>query len=74
MTEFAITSDGLRIAYDRAGAGPAVMLVHGFGSSRAQNWQSTGWYASLAQAGLSLVAMDCRGHGESDKPHDPLLY
>ncbi|HWF63420.1 MAG TPA: alpha/beta hydrolase [Rhizomicrobium sp.] len=74
MTEFAATTDGLRIAYDRMGEGPPVMLVHGFGSSRVQNWRSTGWYGSLTEAGHSVVAIDCRGHGESDKPHDPLLY
>jgi pimeloyl-ACP methyl ester carboxylesterase len=51
-----------------------VVLVHGFGSSRVQNWRSTGWYGSLNEAGYSVLAIDCRGHGESDKPHDPLLY
>lgn len=74
MTEFATTTDGLRIAYDLVGEGPPVVLVHGFGSSRVQNWRSTGWYGSLTEAGYSLLAIDCRGHGESDKPHDPLLY
>ena len=51
-----------------------MVLVHGFGSSREQNWKSTGWYGSLTEAGYSVLAMDCRGHGESDKPHDPLFY
>lgn len=74
MTEFATTTDGIRIAYERAGEGPPVVLVHGFGSSRVQNWKSTGWYGSLAEAGFSVLAIDCRGHGESDKPHDPLMY
>ena len=74
MTEFATTTDGLRIAYDRVGEGPPVVLVHGFGSSRVQNWRSTGCYGSLTEAGYSVLAIDCRGHGESDKPHDPLLY
>ncbi|HXS06597.1 MAG TPA: alpha/beta fold hydrolase, partial [Rhizomicrobium sp.] len=74
MTEFATTTDGIRIAYDRLGEGPPVVLVHGFGSSRVQNWRSTGWYGSLTEAGYSVLAVDCRGHGESDKPHDPLLY
>lgn len=74
MTEYATSSDGIRIAYERVGEGPPVVLVHGFGSSRVQNWKSTGWYGSLSEAGFSLLAIDCRGHGESDKPHDPLLY
>src|SRR5215469_7101596 len=74
MTEFAITTDGLRIAYERVGDGPPVVLVHGFASSKEQNWKSTGWYGSLAEAGFSGLAIDNRGHGESDKPHDPLFY
>jgi pimeloyl-ACP methyl ester carboxylesterase len=74
MTEFATTTDGIRIAFEQTGEGPPVILVHGFGSSRVQNWKSTGWYVSLAEAGFSALAIDCRGHGESDKPHDPLMY
>ena len=74
MTEFATTTDGIRIAFERVGEGPPVILVHGFGSSKEQNWKSTGWYGSLAEAGFSVLAIDNRGHGESGKPHDPLLY
>ncbi len=74
MIEFVTTTDGIRIAYERAGEGPAVVLVHGFGSSKEQNWKSTGWYGSLAEAGFSVLAIDNRGHGQSDKPHDPLFY
>ena len=74
MTEFATASDGVPLAYERLGEGLPVVLVHGFGSSRQQNWKSTGWYGSLAEAGFSVLAMDCRGHGESGKPHDPESY
>jgi pimeloyl-ACP methyl ester carboxylesterase len=74
MTEFATTTDGIRIAYEQVGEGPPVVLVHGFGSSKEQNWKSTGWYGALTEAGFSVLAIDNRGHGESDKPHDPLLY
>jgi pimeloyl-ACP methyl ester carboxylesterase len=74
MPQFVTASDGIRLAYECHGAGPAVLLIHGFGSSRIQNWKSTGWYGGLAEAGFCVVAMDCRGHGDSGKPHDPALY
>ena len=74
MTQFAIATDGIRIAYEQMGEGPPVVLVHGFGSSKEQNWKSTGWYGSLTEAGFSVLAMDNRGHGQSDKPRDPLMY
>lgn len=74
MPEFVTAEDGVELAYERQGEGPAVVLVHGFASSRAQNWRSTGWYGGLTAAGFSIVAMDCRGHGESGKPHDASFY
>ena len=74
MTLFAESRDGLRIAYETVGNGPPVLLVHGFASSRVQNWRATGWYEVLNGAGYQVVAMDLRGHGESDKPHDPAFY
>ncbi len=74
MPEFVTAEDGIELAYERQGEGPAIVLVHGFGSSRVQNWRSTGWYGGLTAAGFSIVAMDCRGHGESGKPHDPAVY
>src|SRR5579872_1929039 len=74
MPEFVTAPDGTALAFERHGEGPAIVLVHGFGSSRMQNWKSTGWYGGLAEAGFSIVAMDCRGHGESGKPHDPIAY
>jgi pimeloyl-ACP methyl ester carboxylesterase len=75
-TEFVTASDGVRIAFERGGVpgGAPVMLVHGFGSSRGQNWKSTGWFSTLTEAGFAITAMDCRGHGMSDKPHDPASY
>jgi pimeloyl-ACP methyl ester carboxylesterase len=74
MTEFATASDGVKLAYERIGEGRPVLLVHGFGSSAHQNWKSTGWYGSLTEAGFGVVAMDCRGHGLSGKPHDEAFY
>ena len=74
MAKFTQGSDGVRIAYDEAGAGEPIVLVHGFASDRVQNWRGPGWYDTLAGSGRLVVAMDCRGHGESDKPHDPRAY
>jgi pimeloyl-ACP methyl ester carboxylesterase len=33
-----------------------------------------GWYDAIAGKGLRGFALDCRGHGESAKPHDPAQY
>ena len=75
MTRFATASDGVRLAYEIVGEGAeTILLVHGFASSRAQNWRDTSWYATLTKAGYRVIAMDCRGHGESDKPHTPQGY
>jgi pimeloyl-ACP methyl ester carboxylesterase len=67
-------SAGVRIAYDDFGAGKPIVLVHGFASSRVRNWKDPRWYDTLIKAGRRTVALDCRGHGESDKPHDPAAY
>ena len=74
MTNFIEAADGVRIAWEHTGAGPPVVLIHGFASDRGQNWRAPGWYATLTGAGYEVVALDCRGHGESGKPHDPEAY
>lgn len=74
MPDFATAKDGVRLAYEVVGRGPPVLLIHGFGASRVQNWKDPGWYQTLTEAGYQVVAMDCRGHGESDKPHEVEFY
>jgi non-heme chloroperoxidase len=74
MTNFATAPDGVRLAYETVGSGRPILLVHGFASDRMQNWKNVGWYETLTGAGFQVTAMDCRGHGESDRPHDDESY
>ncbi len=71
-------SGGLSLAYDDiAPAGATlgtVVLVHGFATSRAENWRRLGWLSAFERKGYRAVALDLRGHGESDKPHEPAAY
>ena len=67
-------SDNVNIAYEVHGEGEPVLLIHGFASNIRINWQSTGWIDLLAKAGRQVIAIDNRGHGNSDKPHDPVRY
>lgn len=68
--------DGYRLAYLDEGDPRAqcVLLVHGFASSIRVNWVEPGWVATLTDAGYRVLAFDHRGHGESEKPHDPSAY
>jgi pimeloyl-ACP methyl ester carboxylesterase len=66
-------SDGLKIHYETFGEGKPIVLVHGWGADVKRNWVDTGWVEAL-QPVRRVVALDCRGHGQSDKPHDPELY
>lgn len=57
--------NGIRLHYVQAGAGPLVVLLHGF----PEFWYS--WrhqIAALAAAGYRVIAPDLRGYNESDKP------
>ena len=69
-------SQGLTLRYLDEGdpAGHPVVLVHGFASSAMVNWVHPGWVKTLGEAGYRVIALDNRGHGGSDKPHDPAAY
>jgi pimeloyl-ACP methyl ester carboxylesterase len=74
MSEF--ESNGGRLHYIVAGAEdhPPIVLVHGFCSDYQLNWVGTRWQETLTAAGRCVIGLDCRGHGESQKPHDPEAY
>ncbi len=69
-----VDRDGVTIRYIDEGTGPPVVLVHGFAASYHYNWRVPGVIDALIAAGHRVVALDCRGHGTSDKPHDPAAY
>jgi pimeloyl-ACP methyl ester carboxylesterase len=71
-------NDGLSLAYidmqPEAGGGDPILLIHGFASNHRVNWLGTLWVQTLLEAGRRVIALDNRGHGASDKPHDPAAY
>jgi pimeloyl-ACP methyl ester carboxylesterase len=69
---FATSSDGSRIAYERVGSGPAIVLLHGGMQSR-QVWHAAGYVREL-QSDFTVLAIDIRGHGDSDRPGNPIAY
>jgi pimeloyl-ACP methyl ester carboxylesterase len=66
-----IDANGLRMQIAEQGAGPLVLLCHGFPES---------WYSwrhqlgALAQAGYRAVAPDMRGYGGTEAPGDIARY
>jgi pimeloyl-ACP methyl ester carboxylesterase len=75
--EGSFDSKGVKIHYKTAGNGEPVVLIHGFAAS-AEMWDNnpqtkTKVFSELAKR-YRVIALDCRGHGKSDKPHDPKLY
>ncbi|MGH9134088.1 MAG: alpha/beta fold hydrolase [Ilumatobacteraceae bacterium] len=62
--------DGVAIHYEVAGAGPGLILTHGFAAS-------AGMFAEVVEplsASHTVITWDQRGHGRSDYPVDPAAY
>jgi pimeloyl-ACP methyl ester carboxylesterase len=49
------------------------VLIHGFSSTLDANWSNPGIIDKLSKD-FRVIALDCRGHGKSDKPHDAASY
>lgn len=64
IDELALVADewnrGAEIAQDK----PTILMLHGGGQNR-HSWKNTGQI--LADAGFHVVALDSRGHGDSDR-------
>ena len=76
-------SNGVKIHYIVEGKGEPVVLIHGFTADIDKNWR-TGFAVGPYQNGprtiealsksYRVIALDNRGHGKSDKPHDVKQY
>ena len=67
------TSRGVRLHYTIEGQGEPVVLIHGFGVNIQLEWLQSGVLPALAQ-NYTVIALDNRGHGQSDKPAGPEEY
>jgi pimeloyl-ACP methyl ester carboxylesterase len=63
---------GTRIHYEVDGVGPALVLQHGF-TQCLEDWIEHGYVPALRER-YRVILIDARGHGSSDKPHDPASY
>jgi pimeloyl-ACP methyl ester carboxylesterase len=71
LTKF--DSNGVKIRYTVEGKGEPVVLIHGFTASGDLNWRLPGVISALAEK-YQVIAIDNRGHGLSEKPHDASKY
>jgi pimeloyl-ACP methyl ester carboxylesterase len=73
------SSDGVDIAFIDAkppggDLNEPILLIHGFASNHRMNWVGPRWVQTLTEVGRRVIAFDNRGHGQSQKPHNPDAY
>lgn len=71
--DFFFNSAAVKIHYVVEGKGPPVLLIHGFLADLQDNWGRPGIIKALSDT-FQVIAIDNRGHGKSDKPHNPDAY
>ena len=71
--ELSFDSDGVPIHYVVSGPGGAepVVLIHGFAGNVTDPWSAI---SPSLEKDYRVIALDCRGHGRSGKPHEPEKY
>lgn len=75
LVESFLAADGIRLVYDRwPGNGTPIVLHHGFAADSRANWITPGIVDVLRVDGRPIISVDARGHGRSDKPHEPDAY
>ena len=66
------TNGDIRIHYTTEGEGPPLVLHH-WSFATLDDWYDWG-YVSALKGDYRLILLDARGHGSSDKSHDPEAY
>jgi len=65
--------DGLKLYYRVEGEGIPVVLVHGYAANADLNWRLPGVIRALRRK-YQVITFDVRGHGLTDRPHEPEKY
>ncbi len=71
MVQFELERDGVRLAGQEAGAGPAVVLLHGLTATRRYVVMGS---TALERSAHRVIAYDARGHGSSAPAREPEDY
>ena len=67
-----VDNSGVKLHYQVEGEGAPLVIHHGLTGSL-ENWYAYGFVEELKK-NYRLILVDARGHGRSDKPHDPADY
>lgn len=74
-TDGTFDSNGVKIHYVTEGQGEAIVFIHGWMGDATTWGRDSAGNAQLKPApGYQQVALDCRGHGKSEKLYDPSRY
>lgn len=79
VTSAYFDSEGKKLHYITAGTGTPVVLIHGFSDNisvcyrKALGSTEANFVAQLAER-YQVIALDVKGHGKSDKPHEVRFY
>jgi len=66
-------SHGIHIHFVQQGTGEPIVLIHGHSGNIEKNWKKWDVFQKLSQ-NHRVIALDCRGHGKSGKPHGEEHY
>ena len=67
-----IENNGIKLFYEVEGQGYPLFIHHGL-SGHPDSWRAEGYVKTLAENN-KLILLHARGHGRSDKPHNPEAY